>query len=215
MRHAPDYAMGDAEAVKQLVRENPWASITSYVPGRGLVASHYPVMLDDDDDIVLLSHVGRPDERLHELGRHEVLAAVYGPSGYVSPGWYNVSPAVPTWNFAVAHLYGVPEILGDEENLEVLGRMVAFLEAPLPAPFLMDGTLANADYARRIVGGTVGFRLRVTRFEAKEKMSQDKPLAVVDRVIAALREDGPYRNPALADRMSTVRDARPTDPEEK
>lgn len=205
MRHTPDYAVADAEWVKTLVRENPWASIVSFVPGKGLVASHYPVMLEEDDDgIVLLSHVGRPDERLHELGRHELLVMVYGPEGYVSPGWYRVSPAVPTWNFAVVHAYGTPHLLSDEENLEVLARMVEHLEKPLPEPFLMAGTLENEEYARRIVGGTVGFRMRVERFEAKEKMSQDKPAAVVDRVLDHLRAPGPYANPELADRMERV-----------
>ena len=205
MRYTPDYAAGDDEWVKALVRENPWASFTSYVPGKGLVASHYPVMLDEEaEGIVLLSHVGRPDERLHELGRHEMLATIYGPQGYVSPGWYDVSPAVPTWNFAVAHLYGTPELLSDEENLAVLDRMVALLEQPLPEPFLMTRTLENDEYARRIVGGTVGLRLRVTRVEAKEKMSQDKPAPVVDRVLDALRAPGPYNNPRLARRMERV-----------
>jgi transcriptional regulator len=215
MRHAPDYAAGDEQWVRDLLRAHPWASIVSFVPGQGLVASHYPVMLDEDaDGIVLLSHVGRPDERLHRLGEHEVLAIVYGPQGYVSPGWYDVSPAVPTWNFAVAHLYGTPELLSDAENLAVLERMVAFLEKPLPEPFLMTRTLENEEYARRIVGGTVGFRLRVTRIEAKEKMSQDKPPAVVDGVLDALRAPGPYRNPALADRMERVNHPRRATEEE-
>ncbi|WP_159500531.1 FMN-binding negative transcriptional regulator [Microbacterium sp. 18062] len=212
MRHSPDYAAGDDEWVAALVRENPWAAFVSFVPGRGLVASHYPVMLDEEaDGIVLLSHVGRPDERAHELGRHELLAIVEGPQGYVSPGWYGVSPAVPTWNFAVAHLYGTPELLSGEENLAVLDRMVELLERPLPEPFLMAGTLQNEEYARRIVGGTVGFRMRVTRLEGKEKMSQDKPAAVVDRVLEALRAPGPYRNPRLARRMEQVHRPRGTD----
>lgn len=210
MRHNPDYALTDEEAVKDLVRENPWVSFTSWVPGRGLVASHYPVILDEDaDGIVLLSHVGRPDERLHELGKHEILAIVSGPQGYVSPGWYRVEPAVPTWNFAAVHAYGVPEILSDEENLGVLDRLVQHFERRMREPFLLAGTLANAEYARRIVGGTVGFRLRVTRFEAKDKMSQDKPPEVVDRVIRGLRTPGPYMNAALADRMERVHGARP------
>ncbi|QLD13084.1 FMN-binding negative transcriptional regulator [Microbacterium oleivorans] len=205
MRRTPDYAVGDADWVKALVRENPWASLISFVPGRGLVASHYPIMLEEDTDaIVIVSHVGRPDERLHELGRHELLVVISGPQGYVSPGWYEVTPAVPTWNFAVAHAYGTPELLSDEDNLDVLERMVRHLERPLATPFLMTGTLENEEYARRIVGGTVGFRLRVDRFEAKEKMSQDKPPAVVDRVLAHLRSPGPYANPALADRMERV-----------
>lgn len=205
MRHTPDYALDDVNAVRDLVRENPWATLVTHVPGRGLVASHYPVLLDDDaDGITLVSHVGRPDERLHELGQHEAMVIVYGPHGYVSPGWYDVSPAVPTWDFAVAHLHGTPEILTDDENLAVLDRLVAWFESPLPDPFLMRRTLENTAYAERIVHGTVGFRLRVERIEAKEKMSQDKPAEVIAKVVEALRRPGPYENPALADRIATV-----------
>jgi len=205
VRHNPDYVLDDVEAVRALVRENPWATIVSHVPGAGLVASHYPVLLDEDaEEIVLLSHVGRPDERLHGLGEREVMVIVYGPQGYVSPGWYEASPAVPTWDFVVAHLHGTPEILSDEENLAVLDRLVAWFEGPLPDPFLMRRTLENTAYAERIVHGTVGFRLRVERFEAKEKMSQDKPAAVIARVVEALRRPGPYENPRLAARIAAV-----------
>lgn len=205
MRHTDEYVLDDVEAVRALVREHPWATVVSHVPGRGLVSSHYPMLLDEDEDgIVLLSHVGRPDERLHELGQHEAMVIVSGPQGYVSPSWYDTTPAVPTWNFAVAHLHGVPELLSDEENLRVLDRLVAHFERVLPEPYLMNGTIANSEYAARIVHGTVGFRMRVTRFEAKEKMSQDKPAEVVERVIAALGEPGPYRNPALAARMGAI-----------
>src|SRR5690606_10303616 len=137
---------------------------------------------------------------------HECMIIIAGPQGYVSPGWYDTSPAVPTWNFAVAHLYGVPEILSDEENLRVLDRLVAYFEEPLPEPYLMDRTLENAEYAARIVHGTVGFRMRVTRFVAKDKMSQDKPDEVVERVIDALRQPGPYQNPQLAAHMASVRE---------
>lgn len=205
MRPNPDYELDDVDAIRALVRENPWASIVSFIPGKGLVASHYPILLEEDaDGIVLLSHVGRPDERLHELGGHEAMVIIYGPQGYVSPGWYGSSPAVPTWNFVVAHLYGTPEILTDEENLQVLEKLVAHFEDPLPEPYLMNRTLENNAYAERIVHGTVGFRMRVNRFEAKDKMSQDKPAEVIDRVIDALHQEGPYRNPALAERMAAV-----------
>lgn len=211
MRKNPDYALVDRDAIRELVRQNPWATLVSYVPGRGLVASHYPLLLDEGplgdtlaaetDEIVLLSHVGRPDERLHELGAHELVVIIGGPQGYVSPGWYESSPAVPTWNYTAAHLYGVPELLTDSENLVVLERLVDSFERVLPEPYLMNGTLENAEYAARIVGGTVGFRMRVTRIEAKEKMSQDKPTEVVDRIIDALRQPGPYENPRLAAAM--------------
>lgn len=198
--------MDDPEAVRDLVRQNPWCTFVSAVPGRGLVASHYPVLLDETaPDIVLLSHVGRPDERKHELGRHEVLAIVEGPSGYVSPSWYGGVVAAPTWNFAVVHAYGRPELIDAEENLAVLDRLVDHFEDPLPNPYRLRGTREAADYAERIAGGTVGFRLPVTRFEAKNKMSQDKPDDVVARVVDALRRPGPYRNPRLAEHMANTR----------
>jgi transcriptional regulator len=205
MRDNPDYALTDPAAAKELIRAHPWATMMSTTPD-GPVASHYPFLLDEDEDgIVLLSHVGRPDERLHRLGESELLVVFYGPSGYVSPGWYGLPTAVPTWNFATVHAHGVPEILSDDENLRVLERLVDRFEDPLPEPFRMRRTLENAQYAERIVHGTVGFRMRVTRFTAKDKMSQDKPQEAFERIVEQLEQPGPYRNPELAQRMRASR----------
>jgi transcriptional regulator len=201
MRHNPDYALTDPERAKQLIRDHPWATMASATPD-GVVVSHYPFLLDEHDDgIVLLSHVGKPDERLHRLGESELVVVFSGPSGYISPSWYGLPTAVPTWNFATVHAYGVPEILSDDDNLAVLDRLVDRFENALPHPFRMRGTLENAEYAERIVHGTVGFRMRVTRFVGKDKMSQDKPVEVIDRVLGELDGTGPYANPALAARM--------------
>jgi transcriptional regulator len=205
MRENPDYALTDPDEVRGLIRSAPWATMVSSTSG-GLVASHYPFLLDEEaEEITVLSHVGRPDERLHELGSHELLVIFSGPSGYVSPSWYGLPTAVPTWNFATVHAYGTPELLDGAENLAVLDRLVDHFEDRLPDPFRMRGTLANAAYAERIVRGTVGIRLRVTRFVGKDKMSQDKPDDVVEQVIEELEAPGPYQNPALAGRMRQVR----------
>lgn len=202
MRQNPSFALADETAVKQLIREHPWVTIVSDTDAAGLVASHYPVVLDEEaEGIVLLSHVGRPDEQLHELGRHEVLVIVQGPHGYISPGWYDANPAVPTWNFVAAHLSGTPEILSDAENLRVLEALVDHFEDRMPEPRRMRGTLENSAYADRIAAGTVGFRLRVDRLIAKRKMSQNKPAETVDRIIAELEGDGPYASEALAAEM--------------
>lgn len=208
MRQNPSFVLVDPDELKRLVRENPWVTMVSHTAD-GLVASHYPVILDESrDGVVLLSHVGRPDEKLHELGRHELLVIVQGPHGYISPGWYDANPAVPTWNFVVAHLYGVPQLLGDDENLEVLAALVDHFEERMPQPRRMNGTIENADYAARIAAGTVGFRLEVTRVVAKEKMSQNKPAETVERIIGELEGSGPYASAALAGEMRRVRERR-------
>ncbi|HEY2556926.1 MAG TPA: FMN-binding negative transcriptional regulator, partial [Diaminobutyricibacter sp.] len=206
MRQNPSFVLADPEEIARVIRENPWATIVSNTSD-GLVASHYPVLIDESrEELSLVTHVGRPDEQLHELGQHEVLFVIQGPHGYISPGWYDPKPAVPTWNFIVVHLSGVPEILSDEENLEVLASLVDHFEDRMPEPRRMNGTAENTEYAARISSGTVGVRLTPTRIVAKSKMSQNKPTETVDRIITELEGDGPYSSEALAEEMRRVRD---------
>lgn len=201
MRENPSFGLDDPAEIKRLIRENPWAILVSDTSS-GLIASHYPVMLDESHDgISVVSHVGRPDDDLHELGSHEVMLIIQGPHGYVSPGWYDDNPAVPTWNFIVAHLYGVPEILSREENLRVLGSLVDHFEGRMPHPRLIDSSSPDTEYAHRIVGGTVGFRLTATRYTAKAKLSQNKPTETVRRVMDELHHGDTYPSPALAEEM--------------
>ena len=198
MRRTPHYLLEDVDEVRRLSRKNPWATIVSHT-SLGLVASHYPVLLEDRTDVIsIVSHVGRPDEQLHELGSHEVLVIIQGPHGYVSPGWYETEEFVPTWNHVTAHLYGKPEILSDEENFAVLGRLVDHFEAPMPAPMSLE---LDETVARRIARGTVGLRLVVNRFDARLKLSQNKTAEVVGRVIERLEHSDHYAQPQLAQEM--------------
>ncbi|WP_085368488.1 FMN-binding negative transcriptional regulator [Leifsonia sp. NCR5] len=206
MRQNPSFALADVEEIKRLIRLNPWATIVSSTEA-GLVASHYPILVDESrDDLSIVTHVGRPDDLLHELGQHELLVIVQGPHGYISPGWYDANPAVPTWNFTAAHLSGVPEILSDEENFAVLGRLVDHFEDRMPSPRRMEGTPQDAAYAQRISSGTVGMRLTPTKIVAKSKLSQNKPAETVDRIIGELEGDGVYASRDLAAEMRRVHD---------
>lgn len=206
MRQTPSFILASDDAVKRLIREHPWVTMVSHTDAGELVASHYPVILDEEaEGIVLLSHVGRPDEQLHELGHHELLVIVQGPHGYISPGWYDAKPAVPTWNFVVAHLHGTPEILSDEENLAVLDRLVDHFEDRMPEPRRMNGTEANAAYAARIAAGTVGFRMRVRHYTGKNKMSQNRTPETVERIIHELEHGEHYTSPELAREMRRAR----------
>ena len=135
MREYPRHAVTDVAVVRALIAENPWATIVSHGEV-GLVASHYPVLLDEhSEELAVLSHVGRPDEQLHGFGDREMLLIVSGPHGYISPSWYSADATpVPTWNFSVAHCYGIPQILDPEENLCVLTRLVERFERHVEHP---------------------------------------------------------------------------------
>ena len=204
MRHTPTYVLTDVDEVKRLIRENPWATIVSNTAA-GLVASHYPVVLEENEDgISIVSHVGRPDEQLHELGQHEILVIIQGPHGYISPGWYENDELVPTWNHVTAHLYGTPEILSDAENFRVLDELVDHFERRMPEPVTI---MLDENSSRRVAKGTVGIRLRVTRFDARLKLSQNKRPEVFERIITALEGDGPYSSAELAAEMKRVHGA--------
>ncbi|MBF4514245.1 FMN-binding negative transcriptional regulator [Plantibacter sp. VKM Ac-2885] len=202
MRHTPTYLMTDVDEVKRLIRNHPWATFVSPA-STGLVASHYPAILEEDrDELSIVSHFGRPDERSHELGEHEILVIIQGPHDYVSPSWYPEGQVIPTWNHVTAHLYGTPEVLSEDENYEMLSRLTDHFEDHRP-----DGRHLSQDEAgtRRAAKGTVGLRMRVTRFDARAKLSQNKTPEVVDDITAHLAE----RNPALAEEMRRQQDRRP------
>ncbi|MRJ76587.1 FMN-binding negative transcriptional regulator [Aeromicrobium sp. SMF47] len=201
MRHNPAYATDDEQVVRRIIAENPWGMIVSHHDG-DLVASHYPMLLDEDaDGLTIVTHVGRPDEQLHGLGESEVLLVFQGPHGYISPSWY--APAagrIPTWDFSTVHCHGTPQVLGEEENLAVLTQLTAHFEQHVEHPAWLDQELGA-----RAAKGTVGLRIPVDRFTAKVKMSQDKDPATVQSVIDHLRAPGPYHQPYLADEIERAR----------
>ena len=198
MRHNPAHAVEDPAVVAELVRAHPWATLVSQAE-TGIVASHYPVLLDEEaEGLTLLTHLGRPDEVVHDLaGGGEMLVIVQGNHGYISPSWYAPEATrAPTWNFTVAHLYGTPEVLAEDENLAVLTRLVAHFESVVEEPLYLD-----REWAAPVARGTVGLRIPVARFVCKRKLSADKDPVSRRQAIAALREPGPYRHPELADEM--------------
>jgi transcriptional regulator len=208
MRHNPEYAVTDLRVVRSLIAENPWATIVSHAEA-GMVASHCPVLLDDrSDELAVVTHVGRPDEELYRFGTSEILLIVAGSHGYISPSWYSeLATPVPTWNFSVAHCYGIPEVLDAEENLRVLTRLVEHFERRVDAPVTLDRQVGA-----RLAGGTVGIRLAITRFVCKVKMSQNKDPQTQRQVLDALRDSGPYSNPKLAEDMQRALTQTPAQP---
>lgn len=201
MRKNPYYELNDKEEIRRLIRENPWATLVSNTSS-GLVASHYPILLEEErTELSIVTHVGRPDEKAHELGEHELLVIVQGPHGYISSSWYGSHIEVPTWNFIVAHLSGVPELLDGTENFDVLSRLVERFERHVEDPRLLDSTPEIEEDARHDSRGTVGLRLRPTRVVAKQKMSQNKSSEIVATVLAELEGEGHFADRRLAREM--------------
>ena len=207
MLDSPIYRITDEAAVRELVRAHGFVTVVSPT-SRGLVASHVPVTVEESEELVLTGHFGRPDDENHELGSGtESMIVVQGTHGYVSASWYGSGPTASTWDFAVVHLHGVLEpVLDPQENLEVLMGLQRKYEEVLPEPMLME---RSPEIAEALARGARAFRMKVTRWQGRNKMSQNRPAEVVERVVEQLDADPavqPYANPELA---ALVRRANP------
>ena len=104
---------------------------------------------------------------------------------------------MPTWNHVTAHLYGTPEILGEEENYTMLSRLTDHFEAHQEH----GRSLAeDEEGTRRAAKGTLGLRIRVERFDARAKLSQNK----TPEVRAAITHRFDRTNTPLAEEMRRV-----------
>lgn len=155
--------------------------------GGGLIASQIPFLVERRDGVVVLQgHLARPNPQVADLDAGgEVLAIFEGPHAYVSPSWYGIGPAVPTWNYASVHAYGAARTIGDPAWLrDLLHRLSQRHEAREPAPWRMQDLPDS--YLGAMLNGIVGVEIAVSRLQGKFKLSQNRPASDRPRIIAAL-----------------------------
>jgi transcriptional regulator len=180
------FAESDPAALRAFLRRHSFGLLVSQGEA-GLVASHLPLLLDDDPGPSgrLVGHMARANRQWRDVSG-EVMAVFSGPHAYVSPTWYEEPGTVPTWNYVAVHAYGTFHVVEDRaELLPILRRSVAVYEGSRPAPWTFD----ESDPAlQRMLGAIVGFRIELTRLEGKWKLSQNHSDARRLRVIRALAD---------------------------
>jgi transcriptional regulator len=141
----------------------------------------------------LHGHLARNNDQWRAGSAGEALVIVRGPNAYISPGWYaskvEHGRVVPTWNYVTAHVYGELVVHDDPVWTEdLVRRLTAKHEAYRERPWSVDD--APRPFIEGQLRAIVGVELLITRVEAKAKLSQNRPAADVDGVIAGLRDRG-------------------------
>jgi transcriptional regulator len=212
--YIPAHFAPDEALVGELLRNHGAADLVT-LTGRGLVATMLPFIYEPPDTAAggahgaLHGHLARNNDQWRLPARGEALAIVRGPDAYISPGWYASKAehgrAVPTWNYVTAHVYGRFVVHDDPAWTEdLVRRLTAKHEAYRDHPWSVDD--APRAYIEGQLRAIVGVELEITRIEAKAKLSQNRPPADVDGVIAGLRERGEV---ASADAVERARGSRP------
>ncbi len=167
------------------------------------VATHLPVVLDRTRGAhgTLVSHMARANPQWQSFASgSETLVIFQGPHAYLSPTWYASEFNVPTWNYAVAHAYGTPQIIDDPARLRpMLDALVAQYEQHQPQPWQVDWADVRND---GLLGAIVGFEMEITRLEGKFKMSQNKSAADQRGVVDALAKSRNSLEAEVAEIMS-------------
>jgi len=197
----PAFRVEDAAKLAALIQRHSFATLITHADGAPF-ASHLPMLYRPEAGPhgTLISHLARANPQWQHFAHGpEALAIFHGPHSYISPSWYQAELAVPTWNYAAVHAYGVPSIITDHDRIvALLDELIATYEAAFPKPW--PGQLPD-EYRDKMIQGIVAFEIPITRLEGKFKLGQNRPVADVQNVHAALSASADADSRALAEFM--------------
>jgi transcriptional regulator len=193
----------DKTRINSFIQANGFATVVTQTGGR-LCASHLPVLFDEGNERhgVLRSHMARANEQWrHFESSEEVLCIFHGPHSYISPSSYGMQETVPTWNYAVVHVYGMAEVVEDAVLLrQIVTDTTTKYESHRPIPWKI--TLPEAAFAA-MLNAIVGFTVQITRIEAKFKLGQNRSEADQSGMLRDLQASGDPGSLQLAGFIST------------
>jgi transcriptional regulator len=198
----PHFSVAGRDVALELMRRHPLATLVSGAGGDEPMVSHAPLVARvDGDRLVLQGHLARPNPQWKQWkdGDH-VLAIFHGPDAYVSPFFYAVREAVPTWNYAVVHAAGAVTLGHDSDAKE---RVLKALIDAHDVPYRARWDELDLDWREKMKGGIVAFELAVTRLDVKFKVSQNRSAADRAGVLRAM-QDGDADARELAEWMQRV-----------
>lgn len=141
----------------------------------GLVATFLPFLFDPSIGAhgALITHVARNNRQWSDPVLGDAMVIVHGADHYISPRWLpsldKGGQVVPTWNYLTVHAYGDLVVHDDPQWT---GDAVRRLTATHETQYKVDDV--PGDYVDRMLRAIVGLEVRLTRVEAKAKMSQNK-----------------------------------------
>lgn len=198
----PAFRVENASKLAEFIRKNSFGTLVTQ-EGNAPFASHLPMLFRPNrgGHGTLVSHMARANPQWRHFAEGgEVLAIFHGPHGYISPSWYETELAVPTWNYAAVHAYGVPRILDDPaEVVALLDETVAEYESAFEKPWRGD---LPEDFRDKLMQGIVAFEIPVHRIEGKFKLGQNRSAADLKGVFEALSGSGDAGDLALARMMA-------------
>jgi len=174
------------EGIHDFIEDFNFGTLVSNVT-ETLTASHLPFLLNraEGEFGTLYFHFARANPQWRSLEHKNVMVIFNGPQAYISPTWYASAPAVPTWNYATAHVHGVMELLDDQQTIDILNQTI---EKHDPELLKLEGAqqIITEQYRDKLLKGIVGGKITITNIEGKEKLGQHRTKEDQQGVVAGL-----------------------------
>jgi len=193
------FRVSDEATILSFIGRYDFSTIVTSSPGSGMIATHVPVLVKQvGDRAVLQGHVARANGHWRDFdGSTQALAIFQGPHGYVSPTWYTTAPAVPTWNYAVVHVYGRPLVTEDRQVAsEILEALVRKHESHRSRPYRTEELPEN--FYEQMVSRIVAFEMPIDRIESTFKLGQNRSRKDREGTLKGLVAEGSPGAAALA-----------------
>jgi transcriptional regulator len=190
-----------------LIRSHPLGALV-ILAGSELSANHIPFLVRSEGGPQgrLFGHVSRANPVWKQLGGSmEALVIFQGPESYITPSWYPSKQAdgkvVPTWNYAVVHAYGHPQVIEDSGRLlDHVTQLTAVHEAGRAQPWQVSD--APKPFIEQMLASIVGIEIPISKLQGKWKVSQNRKPADRLGVIAGLESQATVRSRAMAKLVS-------------
>jgi transcriptional regulator len=170
------------ETIAEFIAENSFGLVIS----SDLQATHLPFVFvaNEGEKGVLYAHFAKANKHWQTLDNENVLVVFTGPHAYISPSWYEHTPAAPTWNYSAVHCYGRVELLDEAGTKQAIDKLVAKHEPAL----LDDKERMPDDFQQKLRQAVVAFKVIVDDIQAKEKLGQHRKVEDQQNTYATLQE---------------------------
>ena len=202
MYSPPAFRVEDPDQLIAFIRAHSFATLVTD-DGAAPFATHLPILFRTGGGPrgSLVSHMARANPQWHHFASgKEALAIFQGPHSYISPSWYTVTPAVPTWNYTAVHAYGRATLIEDpQQTASLLHETIAAYESTFERPW--PGELPE-EYFATMTKAIVAFEIPISRIEGKFKLGQNRSEADRSSVFRALSASSDADRQALARLMT-------------
>jgi len=173
MNYPPKHHQEDRfENALELIKMYPLATVITSSSNK-VLSTHIPLVYSEKGTLgTLVGHLDKFNPQINhfEDKDHDLEIIFHGPEVYISPSKYSTTQ-LPTWNYFKVHLRGKIILKKEPQDVkESLIAMTAFLEGEKPN-YVLD---ENNPRMHAALDYIVGFHIKISSWEGKYKISQDK-----------------------------------------